>query len=387
MAGEIYYFPIKFYMYNCNLNPETLAPLEPLPGVEILDEKFDYLANYEELLTEGYTHMLRAYSFINPTEIVLVFDTTKTDFNFLTTVNSYSTEPVSYVSDIVNNKLYITISFIIKELPNYGGNDRFISNLLCLPTDYNLNLDVEPDLLTNKYYLNYLSLFMKNSLGIKERCTMYVDILNNLNDTAIKLLNKFDVFGLYNPAKNYFVLNKPDDYETVKDYRNGFEDKILDLIASFYNIKRTFNLKYVDSYGFFGDINTSYNETVTLSNYELLIYIQFTISKNNFNGTNLDLLELYNGSNETNEVKNLGIKYVWGDTLPPLTCLIFSENILNLYNTNPNLVKMYIAGKLTIESLGIQYIKYPTASIFLAEFDSEDALFDPSMFDLYAVMK
>lgn len=199
------------------------------------------------------------------------------------------------------------------------------------------------------FYKNSMSLFLKNSPGMLERCQMLVDILNNLNDSANGVFKWLDI------------------YETT--YDSNLNSEWLDLIGEFLGISRQFN-------------------NAKLTNKEFLKYIQATIQKYIFDGTRESLREAYYGTRllnwdaykkkadsnaysqkikdylsnikKTVALNDLKIQYVQAKTAEEklvdgvcqILCLqtdgtIYTDNLKTLFN----------AGALTIESLGITYIR------------------------------
>lgn len=220
-------------------------------------------------------------------------------------------------------------------------------------------------LLTPEYYHSRMSLFMRNSYGMIDRCNTYVGILKNLYETGSNLLNRFNVFL----NEDYFTINNVDE--------NSTEDEMLDVIASIFCINRKIKIKYVDADGILNDkvVDKEYTEEIVLTNRDLLAYIQVIIIKNNFQGTNEELQYLYNGTKTHYLVQNLGLIYTWcnstmGST-QPLECLIYFKNVNDYLTTRPNIVKMFYAGLLTIESLGITYNKSCITNIFAGQFDNQ----------------
>ena len=72
---------------------------------------------------------------------------------------------------------------------------------------------------------------------------------------------------------------------------------------------------------------------------------------------------------------NLGIVYTWCNTIGgstnPLECSIYFQNAKEYINNRPNIIKMFYAGLLTIESLGVVYNKSCMTNIFAAQFDNQ----------------
>lgn len=199
------------------------------------------------------------------------------------------------------------------------------------------------------FYKNSMSLFLKNSPGMLERCQMLVDILNNLNDSANGVFKWLNI------------------YETT--YDSNLNSEWLDLIGEFLGISRHFN-------------------NVGLNNVEFLKYIQATIQKYIFDGTRESLREAYYGTRllnwdaykkkadsnaysqkikdylsnikKTVALNDLKIQYVQAKTksgdLVNGVCQILCLQTDSTIYTN-NLETLFNAGALTIESLGITYIR------------------------------
>lgn len=220
-------------------------------------------------------------------------------------------------------------------------------------------------LLTPEYYHSRMSLFMRNSYGMIDRCDTYVKILQNLNQVGVDLLNRFNVFL----NEDYFAINNINE--------DDIDDTTLDIIASIFCLNRKMKITYVDKDGILNNKikNKKYTEEITLSNRDLLAYIQLTIVKNNFQGTNEELYNLYNNQDNNFLVHNLGIIYTWCNSMEgssnPLECLVYFKNAKEYLQNRPNIVKMFYAGLLTVESLGIVYNKSCITNIFAARFDNQ----------------
>lgn len=222
-------------------------------------------------------------------------------------------------------------------------------------------------LLTKQFYLDSLSLFMKNSYGIEDRVDVYYSILKNLNDDiALGIFKRFDIFAtLSDPGVSYFTENNIDEDST--------EDYFLDMIANIYGLQRTFMISYEDSDHILSGV-TNVTEKITLTNKQLLCLIQVNIVKDNFDGTNTTLLNLYTDTNNSvkNRVSRLGIKYTWSDSR--LLSNVYFTNYTSYIrdqDINNNIIKMYLAGLLTIESLGIVYNRRCISNVFNATFDTQ----------------
>lgn len=227
--------------------------------------------------------------------------------------------------------------------------------------------------LDKNYYLNAISKFLLNSYGTEARFDIYFKILLNLDDMADDIFKRLDIFnvGGWNDNLNYFTRNNIDPY--------GTEDAWLDIIASIYNINRNMNISYLDALDADSDSDDTelINETITLDNYELYMYIKVMISKLNFSGMAEDIIKLYGKGipgNNSYEINYFGILYLWSSqSQASLTCSVIFNNpelIDNFKNRtgHQNIVKLFLADYLLIESLGITYNKYLGQTLVYATF-------------------
>lgn len=234
--------------------------------------------------------------------------------------------------------------------------------------------------LKDSYYYNAISKFLLNSYGVKQRLDVQLAILKNLDDMAEEIFSRLDIFDVAH-TKTYFERNR-NTYQSI--YADATDDKFLDLIASIYNISRTMTITY--TYEDEEQVSHTKTETITLSNYELYIYIKVMISKLNFGGTYGEILDLYGRGTISSyyDVSYLGIIYIWQTgTLASQNCYVIFNNktmIDNFYiemtsgvkRPNTNLVKLFLADYLLLESLGIQYIKYLGRDIVTARWYDDD---------------
>lgn len=139
-------------------------------------------------------------------------------------------------------------------------------------------------LLNKNYYYNLLSMFMKNSYGIEELLTSYVNLMNDMDIAENDIISQLDIFNI---SENYDYDNVIDKYEEMSINEDNITYKkmeILDNIASIFDINR--NIRYKD---------TSDNKfkDIELSNKNLLKLIKLAIVKNNWDGSREMLYELY----------------------------------------------------------------------------------------------
>ena len=232
-------------------------------------------------------------------------------------------------------------------------------------------------LLDKNYYLNAMSKFLLNSYGTEERFDVYLKILKNLNNISEDIFSRLDIYNIAGwDEPSYFTRNNIDKQAT--------DDKWLDIIASIYNINRTMEIEY-------DDIRETpavpTKEAITLTNWELFMYIKVVISRLNFKGTAKEIIDLYgNGSpsGDTEDIKYLGICYLWNISGSPqsLACNVILNNndLINDFNNSTgyqNICKLFLSDKLLIESLGIVYTKSLGSRIEFAKFNSAK-FYDPS---------
>lgn len=221
------------------------------------------------------------------------------------------------------------------------------------------------------FYEHSLSIFMKDSPGILSRCNMYVEILKNILNCGENIFKILDIFYYKKDSsgilKTYFTENNINPEE--------FSDKWLDQIAFILGISRKFTVpRYYSENAI---IEAPF--ICELTNKELLIYIEATIAKYNFDGTCQSLRKIYKGTSIYNlniysqktfpaEIANylsnmtqdsfltkLNIVYKSGiqsaTGIEPASCTISMSS----ENSTDNLKTLYVNGLLTIESMGITY--------------------------------
>lgn len=222
------------------------------------------------------------------------------------------------------------------------------------------------------FYEHSLSMFMKDSPGILDRCKMYVNILKNVLNCGENIFKILNIFYYEKDSSG-----KPKTYFTENGItEDGSTDKWLDQIAAILGISR----QVVVPRHYASDSVVNEVFICNLTNKELLIYIEATIAKYNFDGTCQSLRKIYKGtpiynsdiyltksfpSEITDYLNNmiqlsflteLGIVYKsgiqTGDNIEPASCTISMKS----EETSDNLKTLYINGLLTIESMGITYV-------------------------------
>lgn len=184
-----------------------------------------------------------------------------------------------------------------------------------------------------EYYKNKLPLYLQNSYGFIEHFRIWYQILiNGICDNAIILLNLINIFD-----GNYF-----DFLETIEGVqRTSYECDILDKIGRLYGVNRQFRITYEDN----NEIKT---ETILLNNQDFLTLIKTQIIKNYCEGTTEQINSYY---------KMIGLKMYVLSASEPATAYMYlpTSSSSSEYAYSDNIKKMFLAGLLKIDSMGITY--------------------------------
>lgn len=185
-------------------------------------------------------------------------------------------------------------------------------------------------LLGYDYYIDLLTLLLKNSYGVPNQTRLFVDIINKFNDTEIDL---FNLLGKYNDNGSWYLnIDKIDELSAT-------ESDLLDKIASIVGASRYY--PFIDG---------------KLTNKELFILICMQIVRNNYDGTRYWLDEAYS---LIKDVTGVSIKYFTDDSEQATCDLILDTSTISeggeVKQKYENIVKLFNNGYLTIRSLGIKY--------------------------------
>lgn len=242
------------------------------------------------------------------------------------------------------------------------------------------------------YYKKKIPLYLQNSYGFIEHFRIWYDLLvgtdvvvsehtyvsdslyvsdgssvSGVIDTLFEILNIFDKdctiqdHGLPYLANEHYLelLNGLADSDEGK-----FAD-ILDKIGALFGLRRFFSLV----------INGTTYE-LNLDNRDFLMLIKCTIIKNYFDGTYDELAKYY-------ESVALPIFIITNTT--PASCELHLIDIeSSLYTITDNVKRMFLAGLLTVESMGITYSYIIHGVNTLALFDSPSSSngFDVGVFSI-----
>ncbi len=190
------------------------------------------------------------------------------------------------------------------------------------------------DKLKNKeYYLQKLTMFLRNSYGIEEQIEVLWKVLLDV-DTTID-----DVF-------NALSMTTTDDV-----------DDLLDKLAELIGTKRQMDVTYLVN-----DVPHYY--TLTLTNAELLRAIKTRILQNNYVGTFEEFISNY---------QSIGLEVLIYDTETPSTVSIVLNDSPALTDNDK---KLFLAGNYTIRSVGIAYQHSILDITQLAIWDAITSVFD-----------
>ena len=190
------------------------------------------------------------------------------------------------------------------------------------------------DKLKNKeYYLQKLTMFLRNSYGIEEQIEVLWKVLLDV-DTTID-----DVFN---------VLSM-----TTTDNVDDLLDKLAELIGT----KRQMDVTYLVN-------GVPHYYTLTLTNAELLRAIKTRILQNNYVGTFEEFISNY---------QSIGLEVLIYDTETPSTVSIVLNDSPALTNNDK---KLFLAGNYTIRSVGIVYQHSILDITQLAIWDAITSVFD-----------
>ena len=192
-----------------------------------------------------------------------------------------------------------------------------------------------------------MSLFLKNSPGMTEKAKMLFDILLNVRDSQDKVFGYLDIFYYNDDGDNY--ITKYTDTTGVPPKTSSW----LDLIGEFLEINRSFDILY-KVFNATGP-NKIDKINVNLTDKEFLIYIQASIFKLIFDGTQKMFDEYYQNSNSF--IGKLGIRAITseigeGDSSKSAICNMFFPNGSSY---SENLQNLFQYGFLTPQLIGIKY--------------------------------
>lgn len=196
-----------------------------------------------------------------------------------------------------------------------------------------------------KYYLDNMSMFLKESYGIEEQLNMFVEWLKSMDNLADVSISCLDI---WNP--NY-------KNDLKRKISNDEDFKPLDNLASLIGISRETKISYYDK-----EKKEKVYEILHFSNDDLIDLIIINIIQNNYKGTTKELIDLYQ--------KKLKYNIYIVPSLKNLTaynsayCDVYLEVTRSDGTTiSENIQKMFKYSNLFLRSLGIEYNALLTTDI------------------------
>lgn len=189
---------------------------------------------------------------------------------------------------------------------------------------YNTSLLPEK-LMSFEYYQNKLPLYLQNSQGFISHFKLWYDMAIGENEYTGLLTSANGVLYLL----NIFDPNYLTELAKLPGYTDTSCD-MLDKLANLFGVNRVFTIE---------------GDTLELTNSELLLLIKAKIIQNYFDGTREQLVQYY---------KDAGLRIFHTlDENYALRCKTILVQVGSEYSAN--MIAMFNAGMLIVESMGIEY--------------------------------
>lgn len=190
------------------------------------------------------------------------------------------------------------------------------------------------ELLEFEYYVKKCPLYLQNDENFLEHFRIWYDLLAGTNEENGTVNTSLNILYFMNIFDNDYLEN----INKLKD--DSLKIDILEKLGNLFNVKRNFSVSYVDN-------NQQVSESLNLTDEEFLLLIKSRIIKNYSNGSYQQMREFYDKA-------GLQIYYKSEQSGSVNVILLVSDGTLS-YNYTDNIKKMFKAGLLTIQSMGIQY--------------------------------
>ena len=203
-----------------------------------------------------------------------------------------------------------------------------------------------PEKLKNwDYYKEKLPLYVRNSYGIKEHFYIIYEMMIELDKNEIEIC---DCFNLLQKDYEHNVIEKYDALD-------GYDFEFLDMIASIYGVNRYLDVSYTDK------DNKVVRKTLKLTNQELYTFIKARIIQNNYDGSYEQAIKYY---------QSIGLNIqMFFDPLNAAKCEIYLD--VSKSSISENIQSLFLAGLLTLKSVGIVYdekiVNFSKAGIWNSE--------------------
>ena len=180
------------------------------------------------------------------------------------------------------------------------------------------------------YYVKKLPLYLRNSDGFIEHFRIWFDLLTSVVENSDQILNLINIFD-----EEYLTrINELD--ESVEKNKSDFLDKL----GAIFNVKRNFSVTYISE-------GSPVIKQLSLDNKEFLLLIRAQIIKNYSDGSYIQMRKFYDSA-------KLKI-YFYSNS--PASVQVYLLNIPGSadFDYSNNVLDMFYAGLLCIESMGITY--------------------------------
>ena len=196
-----------------------------------------------------------------------------------------------------------------------------------------------------KYYLDNMSMFLKESYGVEEQLDMFVDWLKSMDNLADVSVSCLDIWNT--KYKN----------DLKRKISNDEDFKPLDNLASLIGISRETKISYFDE-----DKQEHVYEILHFSNDDLIDLIKINIIQNNYKGTTKELIDLYQNK------LNYNIWIVPSSKTYTMYKSAYCDVYLETTRSDgtvisENIQKMFKYSNLFLRSLGIEYNALLTTDI------------------------
>ena len=182
------------------------------------------------------------------------------------------------------------------------------------------------------YYVKKLPLYLRNSDGFVEHFRIWFDVLTSVVENSDQILDLINVFD-----SNY--LTKINELDESKDKN---QSDILDKLGSIFNIKRNFSVTYIPE-----GQNNPITKQLSLNNKDFLLLIKAQIIKNYSDGSYIQMRKFYGDA-------KLKI-YFYSDNPASVNVYLLNTPGSEDFDYSNDVLDMFYAGLLTIESMGITY--------------------------------
>lgn len=241
---------------------------------------------------------------------------------------------------------------------------------------------IKEKLLNKNYYLNLMSMFMKNSYGISELIEAMTNLMIDMDETEEKLVKALDVFETINDHSYYQDIN---EYEASLSTGDNKNIEFLDMLGDLVGLKRKFNIlipQYTETDP--KKIISYETEPIQLGNKLMLSLIKLFIVKNNWDGSREQLISIYANIGIPISIINAGMckcdYYLDTKTLKDNLNFLYGDQHEEEAQKDAEMVeKLFKYTDMFIHSVGIIYEKRLSSEInylFILDSDTTGILDD-----------